>query len=168
MRSARLLKVLLIALCVLPAQAEDTDKKPESPKPVDLLWAVKIPMRDGVHLNATVYRPHDQKDPLPVIFELTPYISDSYHARAYYFAQHGYVFAIVDVRGRGNSEGKFSPFFQEPQDGHDIVEWLARPPWSNGKVTMWIWPPSFPWPRLTRAPTSRCSKTFSALTTCSG
>jgi hypothetical protein len=35
-----------------------------------------------VKLNATVYRPHDQKEKLPVIFELTPYISDSYHERA--------------------------------------------------------------------------------------
>jgi hypothetical protein len=94
-------------------------------------------MRDGLRLNATVYRPHGQKDPLPVIFELTPYISDSYHSRAYYFAQHGYVFALVDVRGRGNSEGKFEPFLQEPHDGHDVVEWLARQPWSNGKVSMW-------------------------------
>ena len=94
-------------------------------------------MRDGVRLNATVYRPHAQKEPLPVIFELTPYISDSYHERAYYFAQHGYVFALVDVRGRGNSEGKFEPFLQEPHDGHDVVEWLARQPWSNGKITMW-------------------------------
>ena len=137
MRSTQSLHVLLILLSLLPVHAQETDKKPDPPKPLDLLWAVKIPMRDGVHLNATVYRPHDQKDPLPVIFELTPYISDSYHARAYYFAQHGYVFAIVDVRGRGNSEGKFNPFFQEPQDGHDIVEWIARQPWSNGKVTMW-------------------------------
>ncbi len=94
-------------------------------------------MRDGVKLNATVYRPKDQKEALPVIFELTPYISDTYHNRAYYFAQHGYVFAIVDVRGRGNSEGHFDPFMQEPQDGHDVVEWLAKQPWSNGKVAMW-------------------------------
>jgi len=135
MRHCRILALLLIA-CLF-ATAQQSDKKPDSPKPVDLTWAVKIPMRDGVRLNATVYRPHEQKDPLPVIFELTPYISDSYHARAYYFAQHGYVFAIVDVRGRGNSEGKFAPFLQEPQDGHDIVEWLARQPWSNGKITMW-------------------------------
>jgi putative CocE/NonD family hydrolase len=72
-----------------------------------------------------------------VIFELTPYISDNYHGRAYYFAQHGYVFALVDVRGRGNSEGQFDPFQQEPQDGHDVVEWLATQPWSDGKVAMW-------------------------------
>ena len=29
------------------------------------------------------------------------------------------------------------PYMQEPQDGHDVVEWLAQQPWSNGKVTMW-------------------------------
>jgi putative CocE/NonD family hydrolase len=136
MRNCQMVAPLLIAFCLI-THAQTSDKKSDAPKPVDLLWAVKIPMRDGVRLNATVYRPHEQKDPLPVIFELTPYISDSYHSRAYYFAQHGYVFAIVDVRGRGNSEGKFEPFLQEPHDGHDVVEWLARQPWSNGKVTMW-------------------------------
>ena len=127
---------LLFAFC-LSGLARQSNKKPESPKQVDLMWAVKIPMRDGVRLNATVYRPHAQKEPLPVIFELTPYISDNYHGRAYYFAQHGYVFALVDVRGRGNSEGKFEPFFEEPHDGHDVVEWLAQQPWANGKITMW-------------------------------
>jgi uncharacterized protein len=128
--------ILLIAFSGM-ACAQQSERKPDNTTQVDLMWAVKIPMRDGVRLNATVYRPHQQKDPLPVIFELTPYISDSYHGRAYYFAQHGYVFALVDVRGRGNSEGKFEPFLQEPRDGHDVVEWLARQPWSNGKITMW-------------------------------
>jgi uncharacterized protein len=136
MRSCRTLALLVVTFC-LTVFAQQSEKKPEPPKTVDLMWGIKIPMRDGVHLNATVYRPHDQEDPLPVIFELTPYISDSYHARAYYFAQHGYVFALVDVRGRGNSEGKFEPFLQEPHDGHDVVEWLARQPWSNAKITMW-------------------------------
>lgn len=104
---------------------------------VDMVWGVKIPLRDGVKLNATVYKPKEMKDSLPVIFTLTPYISDSYHNRALYFSQNGYVFALVDARGRGNSEGKFEPFTNEGRDGHDIVEWLARQPWSNGKVTMW-------------------------------
>ena len=131
-----ILVALLLAVCP-SGLTQQSDKKPESPKQIDLMWAVKIPMRDGVRLNATVYRPQAQKEPLPVIFELTPYVSDNYHGRAYYFAQHGYVFALVDVRGRGNSEGKFEPFLEEPHDGHDVVEWLARQPWSNGKITMW-------------------------------
>src|SRR5207302_105428 len=73
----------------------------------------------------------------PVIFTLTPYISDTYHARGAYFALHGYVFALVDVRGRGNSSGEFEPFANEPRDGHDVVEWLAKQPFCDGKVAMW-------------------------------
>ena len=134
-RASRALVASLI-LVFLPLLAQE-QHNPEPPKAVDLTWGLKIPMRDGVKLNATVYRPKDQKEGLPVIFELTPYISDNYHGRAYYFAQHGYAFALVDVRGRGNSEGQFDPFQQEPQDGHDVVEWLATQPWSNGKVAMW-------------------------------
>lgn len=109
---------------------------PEEP-PVDLEWGVKIPLRDGVLLNATLYRPGGQKEPLPVVFTLTPYTADTYHPRSLYFARNGYVFALVDVRGRGNSGGKFEPFANEARDGHDVVEWLAKQPWSNGKVTMW-------------------------------
>ncbi|PYK41046.1 MAG: hypothetical protein DME60_05370 [Verrucomicrobia bacterium] len=117
-----------------------------SPSPVkppadyDLRWAVKIPMRDKVELNATLYLPKmsDESPPkAPVIFTLTPYISDSYHARAAYFASHGYVFALVDVRGRGNSAGEFEAFAHESEDGHDVVEWLAQQPFCDGKVAMW-------------------------------
>ena len=103
----------------------------------DMRWGVKIPMRDGVSLNATVFQPHAQKDPLPVIFTLTPYIGDSYTDRAMYFAHHGYVYALVDVRGRGNSGGAFEPFANDAKDGYDIVEWFAKQSYCNGKVTMW-------------------------------
>jgi len=123
-----------------PKSEPSAETKTESAKqtqPIDLIWGLKIPLRDGVRLNGTVYKPAHQSEPLPVIFTLTPYVSDTYHERAYYFAQHGYVFVLVDVRGRGNSEGTFDPFTQEPHDGYDVVEFLAKQPWSNGKVTMW-------------------------------
>ena len=105
--------------------------------PVDVSWGTKIPLRDKVRLNATIYKPQTMTDPLPVIFTLTPYIGDSYHERAWYFSQNDYVFVLVDSRGRGNSEGRFTPFLQEANDGHDVVEWLAKQPWCNGKVAMW-------------------------------
>ena len=113
-------------------------QKPAAEEPtIDMQWAVKIPARDGVKLNATVFMPHGQKEPLPVIFTFTPYIGDSYTDRAVYFAKHGYVYALVDVRGRGNSGGEFEPFVNEGKDGYDVVEWLARQSYCNGKVTMW-------------------------------
>jgi putative CocE/NonD family hydrolase len=128
---------LFLAVPVLP-QSSVTLAQPgaQQQKDVDVQWGVKIPMRDGVLLNATVYRPHQQNGPLPVIFVLTPYIASPGHDRGMYFARNGYVFFLVDVRGRGNSEGKFEPFTEGP-DGYDIVEWLARQSWSDGKVAMW-------------------------------
>jgi hypothetical protein len=104
---------------------------------VDMAWGVKVPMRDGVILNATVYRPHGQKETLPLVFTFTPYIGDSYTDRAKYFAMHGYVYALVDVRGRGNSGGEFEPFVNEGRDGYDATEWFAKQSYCNGKVAMW-------------------------------
>ncbi len=127
--------IVLGASIALLAPRAAGDDKPEAR--VDLLWGVKIPMRDGITLNATVYKPADTKDPLPVILTMTPYIADSYHDRAMYFARHGYVFALVDVRGRGNSGGEFKPLVNDARDGYDAVEWLAQQSWCNGKVAMW-------------------------------
>lgn len=110
--------------------------KHQAHKGIDFTWGVKIPMRDGVKLNATLYKPKNAK-PIPTIFTLTPYVADNYHSRAIYFASNGYAFASVDSRGRGNSEGVFEPFANEAKDGHDIVEWLAVQPWCDGQIAMW-------------------------------
>lgn len=120
----------MYTLCILLALAQAPDTS------VQVTWGVPIPMRDGVTLNATLYGPAKSTAALPVIFTLTPYISDTYHNRGMYFAQHGFRFAMIDVRGRGNSGGT-KHLLSDAQDGYDIVEWLARQPWCNGKVAMW-------------------------------
>jgi len=128
---------LIMALAVVAAAWPAEPDKASDTHAVDWRWGVSIPLRDGVKLNATRYLPRDQKSPTPCVFELTPYVSDTYHERGVYFASHGYPFLIVDVRGRGNSEGSFHSMIQEANDGYDIVEWLARQPYCNGKVAMW-------------------------------
>src|SRR5207237_2558198 len=148
--------VFLFALMSIFSSAFGQTNPPKGPSPepkseasptpppatgYDIRWGVKIPLRDNVELNATLYLP---KTPggtstakIPAVFTLTPYISDTYHVRGAYFASHGYAFALVDVRGRGNSAGDFEPFANEPRDGHDVVEWLAQQSFCNGKVAMW-------------------------------
>jgi putative CocE/NonD family hydrolase len=129
---------LMLALVwpLFAAAAPPIPSEPDASN-VSFRWNVKIPMRDGIKLSATVYTPREPAAPAPCIFTLTPYIAQSYHDRGVYFAAHGYPFLTVDVRGRGNSEGVFHPLIQEAQDGYDIVEWLAGQPYCNGKVTMW-------------------------------
>lgn len=106
-------------------------------KRIEFRWGVKIPMRDGVTLNATVYLPGGQKVSTHSVATMTPYIADRTHADGVYFASQGVPFVIVDVRGRGNSAGAYRPYIQEARDGYDVVEWLAQQPYCNGKVGMW-------------------------------
>lgn len=139
-------RLLVVAFSAFLASNIIAQSPTPAPSPIrppadyDLRWGVKIPMRDGVELNATLYLPKnsDGAPPkTPMIFTLTPYISDTYHARGAYFASHGCGFALVDVRGRGNSGGEFEPFANEPRDGYDVVEWLAKQQFCDGKVAMW-------------------------------
>ncbi len=105
-----------------------------------------IPMPDGVRLAVTLYMPAGAHggERFPALLEYLPYRKDDDEAiRDFgihsYFARHGYVGARVDIRGFGNSEGapperEYSA--QEQKDGDEVIAWLARQPWSSGKVGM--------------------------------
>jgi putative CocE/NonD family hydrolase len=129
--------LLLLTMAVITITAVAEEDLGRLATDVSYTWGVRLPMRDGPELNATLYRPLEPLGKLPTIVTITPYISDRYHPDAQYFARHGYAFLVVDTRGRGNSEGVFSPMREEDGlDGHDVVEWVARQSWSNGKVAM--------------------------------
>ena len=55
-----------------------------------------------------------------------------------YFAGHGYAAVRVDMRGSGDSDGLLADEYlaQEHDDALDVIAWLARQPWCNGKVGM--------------------------------
>jgi predicted acyl esterase len=105
-----------------------------------------IPMPDGVSLAATLYLPGDLKpaERVPALLEYLPYRKDDdtlpgdYGIHSY-FAQHGYAGVRVDIRGFGASGGatpdrEYSA--QEQADAERVIAWLARQPWSNGRVGM--------------------------------
>lgn len=97
-------------------------------------------VRDGVTLYANIYRPKDAGS-YPVLLTRLPYnknLPDFSHRYVdpIRLALAGYVVIIQDVRGRFASEGEFSPFIQEFEDGYDTVEWAAKLPYANGKVGM--------------------------------
>jgi putative CocE/NonD family hydrolase len=96
---------------------------------------IGVPMRDGIALATDIYRP-DGEGAFPVILVRTPYKKEMNELQAKYFARRGYVYAVQDCRGRFSSPGEWVPFFNEPRDGYDSIEWLAVQPWSDGKVGM--------------------------------
>jgi hypothetical protein len=96
---------------------------------------VMVPMRDGVRLATDLYRPAESGRS-PVILMRTPYGKTAARGveLARLFAERGYLVAIQDVRGKYDSEGRFRIQADDPDDGYDTVEWLARQPWSTGRV----------------------------------
>jgi putative CocE/NonD family hydrolase len=107
-----------------------------APKPIFKRLEIPIPMRDGVRLSANVFLPSENAR-VPAILVRTPYgkgadITSNYQA----FVEHGYAVVVEDVRGRYESEGAFQPLRQEPSDGDDTLNWIARQSWSDGKIGM--------------------------------
>lgn len=96
--------------------------------------------RDGVRLDADVYYP-DSDEVFPVLLMRQPYgraiASTVVYAHPSWYAAHGYIVVIQDVRGRGSSEGEFSLFAHEIEDGEDTVNWAAALPQSSGQVGMY-------------------------------
>ena len=110
--------------------------------PVRQIKNVPIPMSDGVSLSANLLIPEGEGR-FPAIFEYTPYRKDDVSigmaAPHHYFAERGFVGALVDIRGTGKSQGtihdEYTP--QEQKDACEVIEWLSQQPWCNGNVGMW-------------------------------
>ncbi|MGH7718973.1 MAG: CocE/NonD family hydrolase, partial [Gemmatimonadaceae bacterium] len=109
-----------------------------------------IAMRDGVRLAIDVYLPRELEPGtrLPTIVEQTRYwrslqprpeLRDSVDRPGRQIAEfvtRGYAYVVVDVRGSGASFGSRDIEFgdAEIRDGRDVVDWIIRQPWSDGKV----------------------------------
>jgi putative CocE/NonD family hydrolase len=87
----------------------------------------------------------------PAILERTPYgkerpsRSERTHLQteplsraevARYFVAKGYVVIYQDCRGRYKSEGEFTKYLSDAEDGYDTCAWITQQPWSNGLIGM--------------------------------
>ena len=107
---------------------------------------------DGTRLAITHYTPADEttQTQFPTILWYLPghrenidpatgKITSAYSpAEISFFTSHGYVLAAAEMRGSGASFGtrEIDRGPQIGRDGKDIVDWIAKQPWSNGKVGM--------------------------------
>ena len=98
---------------------------------------IMVPMRDGIRLSTAVIRPLTAPARLPVILLRTPYDKDGELLDYSLFKSlvpAGYAIVIQNERGTEWSEGKYRFLAGARNDGYDTIEWIARQPWSNGKV----------------------------------
>ena len=96
----------------------------------------KVPMRDGVHLSADVYRP-DAPGPFPTLMLMTAYKQHasrrgepgrSISPKGAMPRSRWISAAVTTPRGSG------TPTSKDPQDGFDTQKWLAEQDWCNGKI----------------------------------
>ena len=115
-----------------------------------------VAVRDGTRLAVDIFRPTKSgavaAEKLPVLWMHTPYnrrnyrnglTAANYPGKALELVKYGYVVAVADFRGLYASFGHNAGFnrgeWQDAarMDAYDITEWLAKQPWSSGKVGMW-------------------------------
>jgi putative CocE/NonD family hydrolase len=110
----------------------------EGPRPYVADAQVRIPVGNGIVIHARVVRPDDPKGdvkgPLPALlrFTLDPAEDDAPRSAA-----KGYVGVTAYVRGRTvDGTGEALPFVHDADDAAAVIEWIARQPWSDGRVGM--------------------------------
>ena len=85
---------------------------------------------DGIRLLTRIYLPEGD-GPFPVVVTRTPYVwgSGDYIEAGREYARRGIGYIQQDCRGKGGSEGFFSPNVNERADGIALYEWLAEQLW---------------------------------------
>jgi putative CocE/NonD family hydrolase len=145
---------LALGLAPVPAQTQMDDlgqragllkRKPQNPPlvpngqshyEVAVQKNLRVAMRDGTRLALDLYLPRavNSATRFPTLLARTPYNKDGTAAEATWFAARGYAVVVNDVRGRYASEGVWRFLLDDPNDGYDLLQWIGRQPWSNGKV----------------------------------
>jgi uncharacterized protein len=114
---------------------------PHKVRSIENVW---IPMPDGVKIAARIWLPEDaERNPVPALMEYIPYRkrdstrigNERQHP---YYASYGYACIRPDIRGSGDSEGLPMDEYEKPEqdDAVEIIAWVAKQPWCNGKVGM--------------------------------
>lgn len=100
--------------------------------------SISIPTRSGIDISATIVRKKGNTTPLPAILFYTTYYqgkSDDFFAKL--SADRGYVGVVAYARGIRTDLKNYAPYEHETTDIYDIVDWLSKQSWCNGKVGMY-------------------------------
>ena len=98
---------------------------------------VRIPTKSGVDISAIIATKQDLIEPAPVVLFYTTYHQgDGDAIFAKLAADRGYVGVVAYARGVRTNMEHYTPYKHEQSDIYDIIDWLSKQEWSNGKVGM--------------------------------
>jgi hypothetical protein len=111
--------------------AEEEDKK------FIIEDSVLIKSRDGALLSATIVRKKTIIGKQPAVLMFNIYTGEADMLSAKSSAINGYVGIVVNTRGKNLSPQEIDPFEHDANDAYDVIDWISKQSWSNGKVGMY-------------------------------
>ena len=114
---------------------------------------IRVKTADGAVIDAIVVRPKDSSKPLPTLLEFTVYDSQNYAMEC---AAHGYVGVVAYTRGKHTDPRRIVPYQHDGDDARAVINWIAKQPWSDGRVGMYGngYSGFTPWAAAKRLPTA--------------
>ena len=94
---------------------------------------ITLKMKDGSTIVVVVIRPKSYAKPLPALLEFTLDASRNYAKEC---AAHGYIGVTAYSRGKRDSHLRV-PYQYDGENARTVIEWLAKQPWSDGRVAMY-------------------------------
>jgi len=117
---AALAAMLVVVGAAAPAHAAQTSED------------IRFTASDGVELQTTVTG-EAPLAPRPTIVEFSPYGRNS--GTAGFGPGQDYNFLLVQIRGTGDSDGRFDALGDRTQaDVSEVLDWACRQPWSDGNL----------------------------------
>ena len=89
----------------------------------------------GASIFAVVVRPRSDAKTLPALLEYTIYVNSPNYAKE--CAAHGYVGVVAYTRETPQSPYRVVPYQNDGDDARSVIDWIARQPWSDGRVGMY-------------------------------
>ncbi len=99
--------------------------------------SVLIPTKAGISISAIVVHKKEQTTALPAVLFYTTYYEGAIDANfGKRLANRDYVGIVAYARGIKTNMDNYAPYEHEASDVYDVIDWISKQPWCNGKVGM--------------------------------
>jgi len=95
---------------------------------------IVIQASGGASISVSVVRPTGLNKALPALLEFTASDAQNYAAEC---AAHGYVGVVAYSSAKRKSAAGIDPFEFAGADAREVINWIAKQPWSDGRVGMY-------------------------------
>lgn len=131
------MKKIIISFCILISNLSNAQNSNSIDDNYIVQDSVSIPTKSGIPISAIIIRKKINTQPLPAILFYTTYYQGKGDAiLGKRSADKDYVGVVAYARGIRTNLEYYAPYEHEGTDVYDIIDWLSKQPWCNGKVGM--------------------------------